>query len=223
MPDTLPEFVPAGMKITFADDFSSGLSTADWGTPYSATFKSTKGSQASPSHVKVTKHTGTPPYSTLDIIATRSATTGQVVTGGLMSKRFLGSAGGRVEIRARLTAGAVKCPLMMYPHGWPPEIDFFECTDPNRKRFDANFHFKDKHTAPKQTFNLDITAYHTYGCTYRNGKLVWNIDGYDVGNPVNIEAMPQMYPTLQTECAPQPAGAALGNLYVRWVRLLEFV
>jgi hypothetical protein len=220
MSDVLPEFVPAGMRTTFADDFSKGLSTTDWGTPYSQSFKSTAGSKASPSRVSVRNYTG---YSALVIVPARDPKTGVVTTGGLMSKRFLPPVGGRYEVRARLTPGAVKCPLMLYPHAWPPEIDVFECTDPARKHFDANFHYADKSKAPKQSFALDITAYHTYGCTYRDGYLFWNIDGYNVGEAIATKTLPQMYPTIQTECAPQKQAGLLGTLYVRWVRLLEFV
>mmetsp|Transcript_42260 Transcript_42260/g.62626 ORF Transcript_42260/g.62626 Transcript_42260/m.62626 type:complete len:567 (-) Transcript_42260:395-2095(-) len=123
-----------------------------------------------------------------------------------LHKRFFNGAEQSIylEVRATFPRGQKVWPaiwLVAEEPTWPPEIDIWEYFGKffgNNNKIDEMHlrniwgHFSDKkaHVAVVDDFAENFSGYHTFGWLWTNLKMVWYIDGVEVGQKVKGNQIP---------------------------------
>lgn len=179
----------SGYRQVFTDGFSgTALDRTKWGR-YSGEPGSDPGTRWDPSHVDV--HDGV-----VTLANYRDPKRGNLWTGGAINNsRSNAMTAGKYEIRMRAEAGkGLNVVGLLWPAGggWPPEIDFVEDRDGDRRDFAATLHYKNSSTRHGQigaSRNLDMTKWHTYGVEWKPGQVKYSVDGM-VWKTVNSPFVP---------------------------------
>ena len=125
----------------------------------------------------------------------QGAPAGTWATGGVM-QTGLTQTYGKYLVRARMQKGAGVAPvLLLWPAStaWTPEIDFAEDGGARpREVSQMTFHPGPDISYVSSTVNVNWARWHTYGVEWTPGRLVWTLDGRDVGTTIVSGRVPDV-------------------------------
>jgi beta-glucanase (GH16 family) len=165
-------------RRVFSDDFTgTSLNGSKW-SKYAGRPGSDPGAQWAKSHVTVGG-------GVVNLLTYKdSAYGGRWTSGGINNGRAnVPLSSGRYEVRMRTErAKGINLAALLWPSrgGWPPEVDFAEDRDGDRRDFTTTVHYKNRSKSHGMIHGkkaLDMTKWHTYGVQWSPGKIVYTVDG----------------------------------------------
>jgi hypothetical protein len=181
----------SGFTRVYSTDFKGSALPSGW-DPYSGEPGGDAGAQFSPSALSVAN-------GMLNVNAIQQG--GEWVTGGVcdcgVSMTY-----GAVFVRSRMTGSGPTGVQLLWPdsNAWPPEIDFNE-TLGGTSSTTATVHYTSANEIVHQTFNIDMTQWHTWGVIWTPTSVTYTVDGKVWGSDTNVASIPivPMHLSLQSQ------------------------
>ena len=135
---------------------------------------------------------------------------------------------GKWAVRARAVETGGRVVALLWPtYGWPPEIDFMESGDSYRDHTTQTLHYDVLSTPAHEnkmvhnSYDVDMTKWHTYGVEWTPGKLVYKLDGVEKGSVVG-DFVPNQPMHIHLQCAVGSNTHKPCELEVDWVRVFSY-
>jgi hypothetical protein len=181
----------SGYNRVYSTDFKGSTLPGGW-DPYSGQPGGDPGAQFSPSAITVEK-------GLLNINALEQS--GDWVTGGVCNCG-VSFTYGAYFVRSRMTGAGPTGVELLWPDAneWPPEIDFNE-TLGGTSSTTATVHYTSSNEIIHQTFNIDMTQWHTWGVIWTPASITYTVDGRVWGSESNVASIPDtpMHLSLQSQ------------------------
>ena len=154
---------------------------------------------------------------------------GHWTAAGVTSAKALKRTYGRYTIRAKFERGwGIRAVALLWPAGggWPPEVDFYEISanDPGRRQNIFTNHYQPGNQMEHREVHRNFTRWHRVAVWWKPGKLVWRIDGRNVGAIHSHIPHQDMWLGLQTaaggtEAGPNGSTPRRVDFVIDWVKV----